>query len=62
MNPFSGEIHDNKIFGRGAADMKAGIIAMTVAYSYLYRLRDQLNAASDARYWRSDKDILLICL
>lgn len=29
--PLGGEIHDGKLFGRGASDMKSGVAAMTVA-------------------------------
>ena len=42
-NPFSGSIKDGKIFGRGAADMKGGVIAMLMAYSFLYSIKNQLN-------------------
>lgn len=42
-NPFSGSIIDGKIFGRGAADMKGGVIAMLMAYSFLYSIKNQLN-------------------
>ena len=31
INPFSGEIKDGKIFGRGTSDMKGGIAAMIIA-------------------------------
>lgn len=31
--PFSGEIHDDKIYGRGTSDMKGALAAMTVACS-----------------------------
>jgi succinyl-diaminopimelate desuccinylase len=31
MDPFSGEIKDGKMYGRGSSDMKSGIAAMTVA-------------------------------
>ncbi|MCM0598527.1 ArgE/DapE family deacylase [Periweissella fabalis] len=30
--PFAGEIHDNKLYGRGAADMKSGVTAMLYAF------------------------------
>lgn len=31
MDPFSGEIKDGKMYGRGSSDMKSGVAAMTVA-------------------------------
>jgi acetylornithine deacetylase len=34
-DPFKGEIQDNKIFGRGACDMKAGITAMLHAVKFI---------------------------
>lgn len=30
--PFAGEIHNNRLYGRGAADMKSGIAAMVAAF------------------------------
>lgn len=41
--PFSGSVADGKIYGRGAADMKAGDVAMMVAYAYLYSHRKRLD-------------------
>jgi succinyl-diaminopimelate desuccinylase len=38
MPPFSGEIKDGKIFGRGATDMKAGVTASLFAYSVISQL------------------------
>jgi len=37
-DPFGGEVRDNKIFGRGAADMKGGIVAMLMALKALKSL------------------------
>lgn len=34
--PFSGEIIDNKIYGRGASDMKSGLAAMFLAIESIY--------------------------
>jgi len=36
-DPFKGEIEDNKIFGRGACDMKAGITAMLHAVKFIQK-------------------------
>jgi succinyl-diaminopimelate desuccinylase len=40
--PWSGELADDKIWGRGVADMKAGTAASIFTYRYLHRIRDQL--------------------
>jgi succinyl-diaminopimelate desuccinylase len=39
---WSGAIRDGKIFGRGAADMKAGTAAGVFTYAYLHAIRDRL--------------------
>jgi succinyl-diaminopimelate desuccinylase len=39
-DPFSGEVSDGKVFGRGVADMKAGTTASLIAFSLLSDLRD----------------------
>jgi len=36
--PFGGEIHDGKIYGRGASDMKSGMAAMIIAAQQLMQL------------------------
>lgn len=41
-DPWGGEIKDGKLYGRGAADMKAGTTASIFTYIYLSRLREQL--------------------
>jgi len=41
-DPFSGAIRDNKLFGRGITDMKAGAVASIFAYAYLSELRREL--------------------
>jgi len=38
--PFSGEVVDGKVFGRGVSDMKAGTTASLIAFSLLSELRD----------------------
>ncbi|KAI1626729.1 acetylornithine deacetylase/succinyldiaminopimelate desuccinylase-like deacylase [Exophiala viscosa] len=40
--PWSGHNDGTHIYGRGGVDMKAGTLASTIAYSYLYRRRDRL--------------------
>lgn len=41
--PFGGEIHDNRIYGRGAADMKSGLVALVYAFINLASKPDKLN-------------------
>lgn len=41
--PWSGAVVDDKIWGRGVADMKCGTTASIFTYAYLYRIRDQLS-------------------
>ena len=41
-DPWSGEVIDGRVFGRGATDMKPGTTASIFCYRYLERLRDQL--------------------
>lgn len=40
--PFSGEIAEGRVHGRGAADMKCGTTASLFTYVFLHRLRDKL--------------------
>ena len=40
-DPFSGEVVDGKVFGRGVSDMKAGTAASLIAFSLLSELRDE---------------------
>ena len=39
-DPFSGDIVDGKVFGRGVSDMKAGTTASLIAFCLLAELRD----------------------
>ena len=40
--PWSGQIHDDKVYGRGASDMKCGTSASIMTFRYLHRIRDRL--------------------
>lgn len=40
--PFGGEIHDGKIYGRGASDMKSGMAAMIIAAQQIMESQAQL--------------------
>lgn len=42
-DPWSGAVHDGRVWGRGTSDMKAGDTAMLFAFRYLYRIRDSLS-------------------
>ncbi|WP_037377728.1 M20 family metallopeptidase [Sinorhizobium americanum] len=42
MDPFIGDIKDGRLYGRGAADMKGGMAAMTVAVLDILRSGDRL--------------------
>ena len=41
-DPWGGEIVGDKIYGRGAADMKCGTSASIITYALLHRIKDQL--------------------
>ena len=41
-DPWSGEIVDGRVHGRGTVDMKCGTTALLFVFAYLYRLRDAL--------------------
>ena len=41
-DPWSGAIADNKVHGRGVADMKCGTAASIWTYIYLHRLREEI--------------------
>ncbi|WP_066319183.1 M20 family metallopeptidase [Bacillus sp. FJAT-29814] len=42
-DPFSGEVVENKVFGRGTTDMKSGVAAMVLALKYLDQAGVKLN-------------------
>jgi acetylornithine deacetylase len=39
---FSGDVHENRLFGRGASDMKSGLAAMTMALESLIQMNIKL--------------------
>jgi succinyl-diaminopimelate desuccinylase len=43
--PWSGDIEDNYLYGRGTVDMKAGTAASVIAFSYLHRFRSHLSGS-----------------
>ncbi len=49
-DPFKGEIEDNRIFGRGANDMKGGIAAMLHAIKFIQKAEIELGG--DRIRWR----------
>jgi acetylornithine deacetylase len=42
-HPFSGKVYGNRLFGRGAVDMKGGIVAMTMAVNSLKKCGIELS-------------------
>ena len=44
-DPWSGDIVDGRIHGRGVVDMKSGTASLVVAYAYLYQQRDSLSGS-----------------
>jgi len=42
QDPWGGQLVDDKVYGRGACDMKAGTTASLYTYTVLHELRDQL--------------------
>ena len=42
-DPYSGDIEDGSIHGRGAVDMKAGTAASIIAFTYIHRFKEQLS-------------------
>lgn len=44
-SPWSGDIVDGKLFGRGTVDMKAGTAASVIAFAYLHRHREHLRGS-----------------
>jgi succinyl-diaminopimelate desuccinylase len=41
-DPWSGEVAEGAVWGRGTADMKGGTSASFITYAYLHRIRDEL--------------------
>jgi acetylornithine deacetylase len=48
--PFSGELREGKIFGRGASDMKSGIAAMTMAVKILKQMKLTMRGSVTLEY------------
>lgn len=44
-DPWSGDIEDGRIYGRGVVDMKSGTASLVIAYAYLYERRDMLRGS-----------------
>lgn len=44
-DPWSGDLEDGNVHGRGACDMKAGTAASVIAFSYLYGVRHRLRGS-----------------
>lgn len=44
-DPWSGDIHNGRLHGRGTVDMKAGTAASIIAYTYLYKFRSHLRGS-----------------
>ena len=42
-DPFSGDMVDGRVHGRGTVDMKCGTTALLFAHAYLHRLRNELD-------------------
>jgi succinyl-diaminopimelate desuccinylase len=40
-DPFSGDVEDGKIYGRGASDMKGGVVATLAAFCHLHDHREE---------------------
>lgn len=45
-DPWSGDLVDGRVHGRGGVDMKAGTAASVIAYAYLYRYRAHLGTGA----------------
>ena len=41
-DPFSGDVVDGRVHGRGSVDMNCGTVALLFAHAYLHRLRNEL--------------------
>ncbi|KEQ99953.1 hypothetical protein AUEXF2481DRAFT_35878 [Aureobasidium subglaciale EXF-2481] len=45
-DPLSGDVEDNRLYGRGVVDMKAGTAAIVAAYTYIFAHRHLLNGTA----------------
>ncbi|KAJ9608573.1 hypothetical protein H2204_015678, partial [Knufia peltigerae] len=44
-DPWSGDIEDGRIYGRGVVDMKSGTVSLLIAYASLFRRREMLRGS-----------------
>lgn len=44
-DPWSGDVHNGRLHGRGTVDMKAGTAASIIAYTYLHKYRSNLKGS-----------------
>ena len=44
-DPWSGDVADGRIHGRGVVDMKSGTASLVIAYAYLYQRREFLHGS-----------------
>ena len=50
-DPLSGDIVDDRVYGRGTVDMKCGTTALLFVHAYLHRLRDELPGKVTRTVW-----------
>jgi succinyl-diaminopimelate desuccinylase len=50
-SPWSGEVSEGRLHGRGTVDMKAGIAASVIAYRYLHLHREHLQGSVGMNFY-----------